>query len=422
MMSRRLDKKRWMAASSVACLLLLTVVGAYLAVKSNRLDHSLVDGRQESEQVRSHAGLTPTELSTSSAGRRTPGLGEPSGLRCESASGEPIAGVQISVDGSSLGVTDSDGQLRSALLPDGLAGNLALVEAHHHSFLTFRGYLLFPLQGQTINLQREVGVTIRVRDEQQRPIAGAHCWLGDPTAERVLAEGWAGRKGQARLEGVAPQAAGLLVTAPGFVADWRLLEVTEDLHSIDVQLRSGRVLLVRVSDASGSPVVGARVEGLLPQTTSHDPPIPKTVSTSGSDGVATIEDLPWGRTWLQLTVSAGGYTTLISDEPLPAEPSLSPVDVVLRAVAGVRISCRQSDGTHVEAEVDLVLLDKSVGGFIDLPRRARVGLNGTELHGLPSGIALGAVATVDGNFAGLVEIWGARPGGGARREYRSSGA
>lgn len=99
----------------------------------------------------------------------------------------------------------------------------------------------------------------RVVDEAGKPVAGAEIRLGHYETKNVAAI--TDTDGRFSLDPGSPAAHSILFSAPGKAIE--LIRLRQDRHTnnIDVTLKQGQTLRVRVPDSDGNPIPGAHVSG-----------------------------------------------------------------------------------------------------------------------------------------------------------------
>jgi hypothetical protein len=174
-----------------------------------------------------------------------------------------------------------------------------------------------------LELPRGVSVSGRIVDARRRPIEGAAIEAVVPIGKLprgLRRRARTNRAGTFALRGVPIGRLQVQVKKSGHATIVRALDATEDMDAGDVTLRSARPLALRILDAEGQPIAGARAR------VDEGPS-----ATAGRDGIARIEGAAADED-LTVHVTAKGFRATDIDIAADAK---SPQDVVLSR--GVRV-------------------------------------------------------------------------------------
>ncbi len=189
--------------------------------------------------------------------------------RVTTLDGDPIAGATVRLsrlDGAgpenAQTRTDADGRF----LARGLRPGTWRCVAGAPSFRLARTEIAIPREPLAIELPRDPGFLVRVLDENGTPVPGARIRLeGRTHGIAARRSGRAGADGTLRLSGFLPAGDGewssrLRVSMEGFRDGTAMLSRADaERGEIELTLDRGETLRVRVVDARGEPVRGARV-------------------------------------------------------------------------------------------------------------------------------------------------------------------
>jgi len=200
--------------------------------------------------------------------------------------------------------SDGRGWWTCAIIPPGEHGGFAL-KARHPDFRTktilyvgpSRGEEAEPVKGEPLKrlwagkliTEMDTGLMLtgRVLDEAGQPIAKAlvahHPFVMKPLLARTDAEG---RFTFHKLE---PDEFDFTVSAPGFAPEYRKVQVEAGIEPVEVRLRLGALLRLRLVDERSEPVPGAEV-GL--EEWNEQRHVLKWTATSGPDGTIAWKSAP----------------------------------------------------------------------------------------------------------------------------------
>ena len=276
----------------------------------------------------------------------------------KASDGEPVPGARLEIstlagtlDGMRLdlreGETDRDGRFRFDGLPE-LPLSLR-VAPRDRGMLVTRRVDLASLRTEVSEIRIEEGRTVRGRvldAETGEPIPFAE--VGEMPASRDFAR--ADANGEFEYSCARERRVALLARAPGFASAVRVFNTASNVDDLpdrlDFRLARGWLVLGRVVDAGGLPVVGAHVAAVsdLP----IDPSIAEAVRIRGRTDARGRFELPDASRELAFTllVRSGGSGALV--RPCPArdpgtEASFDVGDLVLPPAASFRGSVVDAD-------------------------------------------------------------------------------
>ncbi|MCQ8893422.1 MAG: hypothetical protein NQU46_02150 [Methanolinea sp.] len=171
----------------------------------------------------------------------------------DAASGEPVSGARVSVNGMERGVTDQ----RGALIVSLPQGRVYAVEVSREGYDEYRGQQLVE-EGQaivTIPLRRSTAVVfVTVYNEENDAVGGAAVALDGTVV------GHTNQYGRLPVHNLTYGQYVLEVTAPGFVPNRQEVRVSSQAEDIPVELAYQRVNLTVLTVEGGSaPVPGALI-------------------------------------------------------------------------------------------------------------------------------------------------------------------
>lgn len=205
------------------------------------------------------------------------------GGRVVDMAGEPIAGAKVYFSASGrpatprdptrqsvyevLSTTGKDGRWRCDVAPAKMTR--ASLRVTHSQFVSERSSRRVPeKQWGKLRKREHVSLLERghlvegvVRGPDGKPIAGAKLALGNSPFGAVgrHPKPVTGADGVYRFENVKAGDTAVTVVAKGFAPELKQIEVSEELDSVDFQLKKGKTLRIRVVDQRGKPIRGARV-------------------------------------------------------------------------------------------------------------------------------------------------------------------
>jgi protocatechuate 3,4-dioxygenase beta subunit len=329
--------------------------------------------------------------------------------------------------------TDADGRFRFDGLPRGKRFDLDVEPP---------GYLPASVQSVEVPVPEPLTITLetgrslsgRVTGPAGEPVQKAQILLqeertiqsslGDANAEVPRLLGSTDGEGRFQVQGVAPGAADLEIHAVGYRSRRQSVQVPEDgdVEGLEVSLEKASVLEVRVLDAAGAPVPGARVEV---SRIGSNPVL--SMCLTAPDGRCRMDSLDCEPGWYRLSANTEdhghGETTFeltagvstrdlvlhkgtavsgrVSDdagEPVPG------AILYLRPVAGLgrpMSTSSSADGSFELTDIDngTYRLSGSASGFAETQAPGEIQVAGQEVRGLA--LRLSAGARVTGKLLGL---------------------
>lgn len=194
--------------------------------------------------------------------------------------GKPIEGAKVSLSVSGPKVegqraeqsiygltvkTDAKGNWSTATIPEKLVGISLRVE--HDDFVSDSSIQPvaqsdFPkLRDKTFSrvMQRGITITGVVTDADGKPIEGAVLVLGHSPFGSKIQKPKTDKNGRYRFTGIKPSQMELTVVAKGFSPNLQRIDVGSNVSPVNIQLKSGSTLRVRVVDKAGKPIAKVRV-------------------------------------------------------------------------------------------------------------------------------------------------------------------
>jgi hypothetical protein len=171
------------------------------------------------------------------------------------------------------------------------------------------------LRAQTAVMVMYKGIVVEgiVRAPQGRPIAGATVGQSREQLRSNFPRAKTDENGHYRFPPCEPGEFTLSAAAPGYAPDARRVTVTQDRRTVDLQLRRGETIRLRVVDKEGKPVAGAQVQVGYRKPEEFLLRVPNRTDTEGR----------WSWVWtpeekLPIYVSMKGYAQ-VAKELAPAD-------------------------------------------------------------------------------------------------------
>ncbi len=260
-----------------------------------------------------------------------------------SAKGEPIAGAEVTVHGKkafhdnprwrSINDTvksDEEGKWLSRRVPKDLIDFRFTIEIKHPDFMSLKLFENGDLpveelrKGNAEAVMREgIAVEGTVTDPSGKPVAGALVGQFVEQFASTCPRATTDDQGRYRLPPCGPGQYLIAVAADGYVPNSREVNVNGEAGPLDLQLRDGAPIRLRVVDENGRPVAEAAVSHVLDRQILFLDNTREAASPQGRNLHADSEGR-WSKLWIpgdELTfyISKDGYETVQKNRLAPNE-------------------------------------------------------------------------------------------------------
>jgi hypothetical protein len=206
-------------------------------------------------------------------------------------------------------------------------------------------------------------VLVHVRDANGKAIAGAKCVLSDLQARQfvLVASAMSDDAGDAAFDDVLAPGVMLSISAQGFEPYGRRLHANDDGdREVTAVLANAVDLRVRVTDAHGKRVAGARVEASYVIVSSSE--IAPAIWSESTDehGVAVLTNFPRTGRDMQFVAEADGYGSAIQVVSMNEGWAKTGVDLAFGPMAALHVHVHELDGTLRDAKPFVMY---GTGGF-----------------------------------------------------------
>ena len=317
----------------------------------------------------------------------------------------PIAGAEL-VHGERI-VARSDARGRVALSSEAIGAEHAVPRAgwtvrhRHHRDARIDASKIGRID--RVTLDDPWPVLVHVRDASGKAVADAKCVLSDLQAKELVlvASAMSADAGNAALAEAPALGVMVSISAPGFEPYGRRLHANDDGdREVTAVLANAVDLRVRVSDAHGKRVAGARVEASYVIVSSSEIAPAAWSESTDEHGVAVLTSFPRTGRDMQFVAEADGYGSAIQVVSMNEGWAKTGVDLAFGPTAALHVHVHELDGTLRDAKPFVMY---GSGGF-GLPKgrvTSRPGVGEYTLE-VCAGVTLNLFVDIGGATSGSV--------------------